>query len=44
MVVFNVGGNDYRVVAKISHEKGKVYVLRVLTHRDYSRGRWKAEP
>jgi mRNA interferase HigB len=43
VVVFNVGSNNCRVVAKISFEKQKVYVLRVLTHREYDRQRWKDE-
>jgi mRNA interferase HigB len=43
VVVFNVGGKNYRVVAKISFEKQKVYVLQVLTHREYDRQWWKDE-
>lgn len=41
--VFNIGGNKFRLVAFISYPKGKVYVLRVMTHRAYDRGnqRWK---
>jgi mRNA interferase HigB len=43
--VFDIGDNKFRLVAFISYDKGKVYVLRVMTHRDYDRGnqRWKDE-
>jgi mRNA interferase HigB len=43
--VFDIGGNKFRLVAFISYAKGKVYVLRVMTHREYERGnqRWKDE-
>jgi mRNA interferase HigB len=41
--VFDVGGNKYRPIAKISYEKGKVYVLRILTHKEYDTDKWKAE-
>ena len=42
-VVFNVGGNKYRLIAAIHYDRGTVYVLRVLTHREYSRSMWKEE-
>jgi mRNA interferase HigB len=41
--VFNVGGNKYRLVAVIHYNRGKVYVRHVLTHAEYSRGKWKEE-
>jgi mRNA interferase HigB len=43
--VFDIGGNKYRLVAFISYRKGKVYVLRVMTHKEYDkRGqRWKQQ-
>jgi mRNA interferase HigB len=43
VVVFDVGGNKYRLVSHISYPKSKVYVLRVMTHREYDRERWKSE-
>ena len=39
--VFNIGGNKYRLIAVIHHNRGKVYVRNVLTHADYDRGDWK---
>jgi len=41
--VFDIGGNKFRLIAKVSYEKGKVYVLRILTHKEYDADKWKAE-
>lgn len=41
--VFDIGGNKFRLIAKVSYEKGKVYVLRILTHKEYDADRWKVE-
>jgi mRNA interferase HigB len=40
-VVFNIGGNRYRLVAVIHYEAHKVFVRHVLTHAEYDSGRWK---
>lgn len=40
-IVFNIGGNKYRLIASIHFNRGKVYVRHVLTHEQYSRGVWK---
>ncbi|HZH04879.1 MAG TPA: type II toxin-antitoxin system HigB family toxin [Myxococcaceae bacterium] len=34
-VVFNVGGNKYRLIAKINYSVGIVYVCFVGTHKEY---------
>src|SRR5688572_26138657 len=41
VVVFNMGGNKYRLVAAIHYNKQRLYVLRLLTHAEYSKGKWK---
>lgn len=41
LVVFNIGGNKYRLIAAIHFNRGKVYVRHVLTHEEYDRGAWK---
>ncbi|MGA2233103.1 MAG: type II toxin-antitoxin system HigB family toxin [Tepidisphaeraceae bacterium] len=43
--VFDIGGNKFRLVAFVSYAKGKVYVLRVMTHKEYDKGnqQWKGE-
>jgi mRNA interferase HigB len=40
--VFNVGGNKFRLVVVVHFNRGKVYVRRVLTHREYDQGKWKS--
>ncbi len=40
-IVFNIGGNQYRLVASIHFNRGKVYLRHVLTHQEYDRGNWK---
>jgi mRNA interferase HigB len=37
MTVFNIGGNKYRLVAEINYRRSKVYIVRVMTHAEYSR-------
>lgn len=43
VLVFDIAGNNHRLVAHVSYQKQKVYVLRVMTHREYNRNRWKDE-
>ncbi|HEX5085300.1 MAG TPA: type II toxin-antitoxin system HigB family toxin [Blastocatellia bacterium] len=41
--VFNIGGNKYRLIAKIRYQYQRIYVIHVLTHKDYDKGKWKDE-
>jgi mRNA interferase HigB len=41
LIVFNIGGNKYRLVASFHFNRGKVYIRHILTHEEYDRGRWK---
>ena len=41
LIVFNIGGNKYRLIASIHFNRGKVYIRNVLTHREYDKGAWK---
>jgi mRNA interferase HigB len=34
-VVFNIGGNKYRLVVKMEYQRSEVYVRHVVTHQDY---------
>ncbi len=40
-VVFDIGGNKYRLVVVIHFNRSKLYVRHVLTHQEYDRGGWK---
>ena len=42
-VVFNIGGNKFRLITRIRYRSQKVYVLKALTHREYDDEKWKDE-
>lgn len=42
LIVFNIRANNYRLIASIHFNRGKVYIRHVLTHSEYDRGAWKA--
>jgi mRNA interferase HigB len=42
-VVFNIGGNRYRLIARILYASQKVFILMVMTHAEYDQDKWKAE-
>jgi mRNA interferase HigB len=42
-VVFNIGGNKYRLAARILYASQKVFVLKVMTHAEYDDDRWKVD-
>lgn len=41
VTIFNVGGNDFRLITAIHYDRQKVFVLNFLTHAEYSRDQWK---
>jgi mRNA interferase HigB len=40
-VVFNIGGNKYRLIASIHFNRNKLFIRHLLTHAEYDRGGWK---
>ena len=42
-VVFNIGGNKYRLITRIRYRTWKDFVLKVMTHREYDDGNWREE-
>ena len=42
LIVFNIGGNNYRLIAKLRHPK--IWIRNILTHREYDRDGWKDDP
>lgn len=43
-VIFNIGGNNYRIAAKINYKAKIIYIRRVMTHAEYSKNLWKEDP
>lgn len=41
--VFNLQGNRFRLVCRIDFERGRIYLLHVLTHAEYARDEWKRD-
>ncbi|MHB1157333.1 MAG: type II toxin-antitoxin system HigB family toxin [Phycisphaerales bacterium] len=41
LTVFNIGGNKYRLVARIRYDYQLINVRAVVTHREYDEGKWK---
>ncbi len=39
--VFNVHGNEYRLIARVNYRTKRVFILYILTRVDYSKGDWK---
>jgi mRNA interferase HigB len=39
--VFNIHGNDYRLIARVNYETKRVFILRIPTHAEYAKGVWK---
>jgi mRNA interferase HigB len=42
-VVFNIGGNKYRLVTRILYPSQKVFILKVMTHKEYDENKWQTE-
>ena len=36
-IVFNIKGNDYRLIAKINYERSQVYIKFIGTHSEYDK-------
>ena len=41
--VFNVGGNKYRVIARIHFNRQMIFIRDVLTHKEYDQDKWKSQ-
>jgi mRNA interferase HigB len=40
-IVFNIGGNKYRLITSIHFNRNKVYIRHVMTHSEYDKGAWR---
>ena len=41
VTVFNLCGNDFRLITAIHYDRQKIFVLDFLTHAEYSKNTWK---
>ena len=41
LTVFNIKGNDYRLIVGIDYQWERVYIKHLLTHAEYDKGDWK---
>ena len=39
--VFNVKGNEYRLIAEVFYDSQTILIRAVLTHAEYDKGKWK---
>lgn len=42
-IVFNIGGNKYRLITRVLYPSHKVFILKVMTHKEYDHDPWKEE-
>ena len=42
--VFNIKGNDYRLIVGINYENQTVFYKYFLTHAEYDKDKWKNDP
>jgi len=42
-VVFNIGGNNFRLIAYIRYPLKRVFIRHILTHDAYNRDKWKED-
>jgi mRNA interferase HigB len=43
LTVFNIAGNNFRLITYIDYERKKVFIREFLTHSDYDKGNWKRD-
>ncbi len=41
LTVFNIKGNDYRLITYINYQYKQVLIKEILTHSEYNKGKWK---
>ncbi|MDZ4288997.1 MAG: type II toxin-antitoxin system HigB family toxin [Prosthecobacter sp.] len=41
VTIFNISGNAFRLITAIHYDTGKLFILELLTHAEYSNNTWK---
>ncbi|MEL6776705.1 MAG: type II toxin-antitoxin system HigB family toxin [Cyanobacteria bacterium J06597_16] len=44
LTVFNIKGNNYRLVVDIVYASQRIYIKYALTHAEYDKDKWKNDP
>ncbi len=39
--IFNIKGNDYRLITEINYRSQTIFIRYILTHTEYDEGKWK---
>jgi mRNA interferase HigB len=42
-VIFNIGGNNFRLIAYVDYQQSKVFIRFILTHAEYDKEDWKKD-
>ena len=41
VTIFNIAGNHHRLITATHYNTRSIFILKILTHTDYSKDRWK---
>ena len=41
LTVFNIGGNNVRLIAAVHYNSQKLFIRHILTHAEYDKEKWK---
>ena len=39
--VFNIAGNKYRLIARVVYRSQTLFIVAIMTHKEYDLGKWK---
>lgn len=42
-IIFDVGGNKYRIIAKTAYRIKVIFIRDVLTHNEYDKKKWQSD-
>ena len=40
-IIFDIGGNKYRLIVKIQYKIRTIFIKGIYTHKEYEKGKWK---
>ena len=41
-VIFDIGGNKYRLIAEMNFTRSVLFIRCIVTHKEYMKGAWKS--